>query len=72
MKQQAADESMRDTPEYAKSKLLLAKRKELQATLREINYALRTLQINASDSVNLAKADLRSEAAAQGIPPNAN
>lgn len=54
-------ESMRKTPAYVESKELLARRKELQATIREVNSALRTLQSDASVFVNLAKADLQSE-----------
>lgn len=59
----SAVEGARETPEYLDAKRLLAERKKLQASLRSVNSALRTLQVNARDSVSLAKVDLQSESA---------
>ena len=54
-------DSMRTAPEYLHAKRLFVERQELQARLREINSALRTLQSTAGILVSLARSDLDAE-----------
>lgn len=54
-------DSAHTAPEYLHAKRLFVERQELQAKLREINRALRHLQVTAGSLVSLAKSDLDAE-----------